>query len=455
MTEAEMKAEIARLRKQVAQLRRELDAVHRISSALSSIVDLDEMLRETVEVSLEVVGANAGSLYLYEPETDELVFRYVVGDKADVLTGMRFKADQGIAGEVFQTGIPMITRDVTEDERHLTTVDQQTQYVTRNMVTVPLKSIEGEPIGVMQILNKNEGNFDDQDLELLSIMGAQAAVAIESQRLYEDAKLAVVVKMMGDISHDIKNMITPVQTCVQTLDYMFERMCSDMDKVMQEHAADDATGALKKIQEACAPLREFMPDAVEMCLDGSLAVQDRVREIADCVKGIVAEPHFELVNVNEIVKKVAQPLSLVAEKAGIALRTDGLGDVPPTMIDQKQMYNAIYNLVNNAIPETPAGGEIRVNTSAVTDGEFPDGGYVLIEVADTGKGIPESVRAKLFTDQAVSTKPGGTGLGTRIVKNAVEAHGGVVWVESEEGKGSQFYIKLPIRDTIQSDEGAS
>jgi signal transduction histidine kinase len=447
MTEAQAKREIARLQGEVAQLRRQLDAVHTISSALSSIVDLDEMLRETLEVSLRTVGANAGSLYLYDPETDEVVFRYVVGDKANILTGMRIKADQGIAGEVFQTGIPMITRDVTQDQHHLTTVDQQTQYVTRNMVTVPLKSIEGAPIGVMQVLNKEKGTFDEQDLELLSIMGAQAAAAIESQRLYEDAKLAVVVNMMGDISHDIKNMITPVQTCVQTLEYMCDRMWADIDQVMREHADGDPE-ALAKIRRACEPLRSFMPDAVEMCLDGSLAVQDRVREIADCVKGIVSEPHFELASVNDVIRKVVQPLSLVAEKAGVHLRTDGLGDIPDTLIDQKQIYNAIYNLINNAIPETPAGGEIRVSTSAVTEGEFPNGRYILIQVADTGRGIPEHVRAKLFTDQAVSTKPGGTGLGTRIVKNVVDAHHGHVWVESQEGKGSRFYIRLPIASEV-------
>ena len=454
MADTQIRREMARMRGQIAQLRRQLDAVYAISGALSSIVDLDEMLRETVDVSLRTVGANAASLYLHDRETDELIFRYVVGDKADILTGMRIRADKGIAGEVFQTGIPMITRDVSEDEHHLTTVDQRTQYVTRNMVTVPLKSIEGDPIGVMQILNKNEGSFDEQDLELLSIMGAQAAAAIESQRLYEEAKLAVVVKMMGDISHDIKNMITPVQTCVQTLEYMFDRMCTDMDEVMQQHA-DGGPETLKQIEEACVPLREFMPDAVEMCLDGSLAVQDRVREIADCVKGIVAEPNFELANISDIVQKVAQPLSLVAEKAGINLRTDGVGDIPETIIDQKQMYNAIYNLINNAIPETPAGGEIRVNTSAVTEGEFPDGSYVLLEVADTGKGIPERVRAKLFTDQAVSTKPGGTGLGTRIVKNVVDAHEGQIWVESEEGKGSQFFVKVPIRTDVGEETGSA
>ena len=68
-----------------------------------------------------------------------------------------------------------------------------------------------------------------------------------------------------------------------------------------------------------------------------------------------------------------------------------------------------------------------------------------IEVADTGRGMPPEVRERLFTDRAISTKPGGTGLGTRIVKNVVDAHGGKIWVESELGKGTTFFIRLPLR----------
>ncbi|MFQ5811374.1 MAG: ATP-binding protein, partial [Armatimonadota bacterium] len=101
------------------------------------------------------------------------------------------------------------------------------------------------------------------------------------------------------------------------------------------------------------------------------------------------------------------------------------------------------------IPETPAGGSVIVRTSVQPDGEFPDGGYVLIEVADTGGGMPEHVRERLFTDDVVSTKPGGTGLGTRIVKNVVDAHGGTISVESTEGVGTTFFLKLPHRTEIK------
>ena len=122
------------------------------------------------------------------------------------------------------------------------------------------------------------------------------------------------------------------------------------------------------------------------------------------------------------------------------------------MIDQKQMYNAVYNLVNNAIPETPDGGSVTARTYAREGGEFPNGNYVIIEVRDTGKGMPDHVKARLFTDNAVSTKPGGTGLGTRIVKNVADAHKGKITVESEPDKGTAFFMKVPICDVAPVSE---
>jgi signal transduction histidine kinase len=110
-------------------------------------------------------------------------------------------------------------------------------------------------------------------------------------------------------------------------------------------------------------------------------------------------------------------------------------------MDAKQMYSAFYNLINNAIPETPSEGSITVKgTVERLDGQE----FACLKVIDTGRGMPEHVRARLFTDDAVSTKVGGTGLGTRIVKNVVEVHGGSVRVESEENRGTTFTLWFPL-----------
>lgn len=441
-----MVAEVTKLRAALAERERQIDAVHRISQALYTKTKLDDLLRETLQVSLETVEANAGSLILHDAESDKLVFKYVIGDAASFLTGFTMETTRGIAGEVFHSGEARITDDVTKDDKHNRDVDQQSGFVTRNMVTVALKTAEGRPIGVMQALNKTDGLFTEQDLEVLSILGQQAASAIENARLHEEARLAEVVKLMGDISHDIKNMITPVSTCAQTLELLFQEMFKDLDAIYARYP-DGEPPVLQEVRQAVDFLRSFYPEAVEMLNDGATATQERVREIADCVKGIIAEPRFERVNVNDVVEKVTKPLSLVAEKHGVAIRHE-LGKGTATMIDQKQLYNALYNLVNNALPETPAGGHVTLRTYVGPAGSFPEGGYVMIEVADTGRGMPPEVRDRLFTKDAMSTKPGGTGLGTKIVKNVVDAHQGEIRVESEPGQGTTFFMKLPLRTEI-------
>jgi len=439
-------ARIKELEAEVALRNRQLAAANKINAALSGHTNLDDLLQTTLEESLEAVYADAGSIILYEPDEDKLVFRYVIGEAKETLTGFKMEPTEGICGHVFSTGQPSIDQDVTKSDKHARAVDSETGYTTRNMVTVPLKTIEGDPVGVMQILNKHKGtaNFDEHDIDVLMIMGAQAAAAIENARLFEEAKLAVVVTLMGDISHDVKNMITPITVCAQTLEGIFEGFFADLDRLYETHRDRDPE-LVEHLEMSTAFLRDFYPEAIQMFMEGSQAVQDRVREIADCVKGIVSVPTFEMLNINDVVGLVVQPLRLVAEQHQLAIHTDGLGEVPLVPLDQKQMYNAIYNLINNAISATPAGGSISVRTYAVQDGRaFPEGSFLMVEVADTGTGMPEHVRAKLFTKDAVSTKPGGTGLGTRIVKNVVDAHNGVITVESQQGVGTTFFMKIPL-----------
>jgi signal transduction histidine kinase len=135
-------------------------------------------------------------------------------------------------------------------------------------------------------------------------------------------------------------------------------------------------------------------------------------------------------------------LVLVAKEKKISLRMDGLDLLPEIKADERRLYNAFYNLVNNAIPETPTGGSITVRGK-----HDASGNQVTISVIDTGRGMPSHIRERLFSARAVTTKKGGTGLGTKIVKDVVDAHHGKVSVESEEGKGTSFHVQLPVDRT--------
>jgi len=423
---------------------RQLDAIRTITAAVYSTTDPDELIRLCLEASLEVVGCQAGSVILYDRERGKLVFRDAVGPRSEEIVGDEMSPGEGIAWRVFRSGKLEVSDDVQSDPSHYRAVGAKIDLVTTDMVTVPLKQAGGETIGVMQVLNRRGGPFTAQDLDVLTIVANQAAMAIDHARLHAEARLAQVVKLIGDIAHEVKNFMTPVSSGIKTLEMVYDQSFRDADKVLSDVLALQPEAMATRAKEALSPLREFFPEAVQMVLDGAEQVTGRAREIADCIKGEVSEPTFVLANVDDVARSVVKVLRLVAERAAITLEADGLGAPPLISIDPKLIHSAIYNLVNNAIPETPAGGTVSIATAARAEGVWPEGDYVEIVVRDTGGGMPAHIRDKLFSKDMVSTKPGGTGLGTRIIKNAVDAHGGVITVESQPGKGSAFTIRLPL-----------
>lgn len=436
---AALEQRLADLEASLDHRERQIEAMRRTSEALFVHSSVEDMIRETLSLAIEVFCADAGSLLLHDAEKDVLVFRFVVGPAAPTLTGYTMPSSQGIAGQVFQSGISDLTQQVRERADFNSKVDEETGYQTNSMMTVPVKRPGGSPIGVMQILNAQYPPFGPRDLEVLEVLCDQAAAAIENAHLSEQARKAEIVNVLGDISHDIKNMLTPIQTGVWTLESMLDDLFNELDEICNETGADATiTG---KIHQSADMVRDDYGWILQNAADAAIKVQARTKEIADAIKGEAAAPNFEAGDINETAREVTQSLRLVAESNGLLLELDLDENLPAVEFDQKQMYNALYNLVNNAIPETPSGGKVTIRTS-VPDGRDEE---ILVQVRDTGKGIPEHVRARLFTAGAISTKPGGTGLGTRIVAGVVQRHNGVIKVDSEIGKGSTFSISLPLR----------
>jgi signal transduction histidine kinase len=405
-------------------------ALYTVAEALSKRISLPGLLTEALEASIRVTGAEAGTIAMYDPESRKLVFRHVVGEKAEALSGYKLDPSEGVLGHVFSTGEAVLTSLAAASPQHSRRVDAESGYLTRGMVTVPLRTSTGDPVGAMQILNKQGGDFGPGDLHLIGILGSLVAAAIDNAKLHEQAKAAEIANLIGDVSHDVKNMMTPIVTSAQTLEMMLGDMFQRLAAVSRD--GDELSNATRDVQE-------FYQEAFEMLNESALSVQARVKEISDAVKGTVTKPNFELADPAEVAERVIATLRPLAEGKGLTLRLERDSGGAEAYIDRSRIYNAIYNLVNNAIPETPPEGSIRIRTFLAEDGKTFG-----IEVADTGNGIAQEIKEKLFTDEAVSTKPGGTGLGTRIVRKAVEAHGGRIEVQTELGKGSVFTIFLPI-----------
>jgi len=403
---------------------RELEAARRISEALFEHLTPDELVAKALHTALDVVQAESGSILLADPVSQQLIFRHSIGESV-VKAGTAMPWDQGIAGSVFQSGLPLVVRDVKQDPRHSSAIDELTKHTTHDMIAIPLKRWEGEPIGVLEVLNKRGGLLDDDDVAILSIVSAITASSIEQARLYQEAKLAEVVRLLGDISHDIKNLLMPVVVGAELMEGELKELLEAALRQGDNHA--------KESFERC--------NEVAGMVDNSLRrIQDRVREIADCVKGLSTPPEFAPCQLEKVIVEVTDTLKWWSAQKGVSIHTSGLGRTPEIMADERRLFNALYNLINNAIPEVPAGGTITVSTK-----EEPIGIGLLVTVEDTGKGMPPEIRDTLFTPAARSTKPGGTGLGTKIVKDVVDAHHGKIIVKSELGVGTTFHLYLPLR----------
>jgi signal transduction histidine kinase len=264
----------------------------------------------------------------------------------------------------------------------------------------------------------------DDDLAILTIVSSITAASLEQARLFQDAKLAEVARIVGDIGHDIKNLLMPLVCGVGLLE-------SEINELLTPSTPRSGRASTETIQ-LCA-------DVIHMVRSSSKRIQDRVAEIADCVKGLSSDPEFAPCRLAAIVESVYDTLRWQAQKQGVALCSEGLDGLPVIMADERRLFSGFYNLVNNALPEMPTGGRVTVRGEA-----DPAAGLIRLDVADTGNGMPDDVKESLFTTKVVSRKVGGTGLGTKIVKDVVDAHHGLISVESAKGSGTVFHIQLPI-----------
>ncbi len=402
---------------------RELDAARRISEALFQHLSVEELVEQGLKIALEVVNGQAGSVLLAKPETKELVFYHAIGDKAP-RPGTAFPWTEGIAGSVFAKGEPMVVQDAKSDQRHLEKIDQNTGFNTQDMIALPLKRWEGHPIGVLEVMNKQDGRLDQDDVAILTIIASFTALSIEQARLFQEAKLAEVACILGDIGHDVKNLLMPV-LCGASL------LKDEIDEVFTEMKSPVPAKAQKS--------HDLCNEVIEMLSNNARRIQDRVKEIADCVKGLSSAPKFSSCKMAHVVASVFDTLKLFAQEKGITLHHEGIDDLPPIQADEGRLFNAFYNLVNNAVTEVPTGGTITIR------GNIHTADHTLqIEVVDTGRGMPAEIRDSLFTTSAMSKKKGGTGLGTKIVKDVIEAHSGKISVQSEVNVGTTFFIHLPL-----------
>lgn len=242
--------------------------------------------------------------------------------------------------------------------------------------------------------------------------GPQASLVI-LQDLTRIRRLETVRRdFISNISHELRTPLASLQALVDTL---------------RDGALDDPPAArrfLDRIETEVQSLTQMVQELLELSRIESGQVPMR----------LIPTP------VDDVVFLPVERLRPQAERAGLSITIDLPSDLPPVLADAERARQVITNLVHNAIKFTPSGGTVTVSAESADE-------EVVISVRDTGVGVPAEDLPRIFerfykADRARSG--GGTGLGLSIAKHIVQAHGGRIWAESVEGKGSTFYVALPV-----------
>jgi signal transduction histidine kinase len=235
--------EMETLKEQAQRKAEEMAFLNDVARTLSASLNLEKVLTTIMERVEELLDVEAGSLLLTDVTTGDLVFQIALGEKADQVKPFRVPKGQGIAGQVAQSGKPLIIADAGQDERHFKALDEKTQFQTRNMLTVPL-ILHHQTIGVLQVLNKKDGDFNQNDVDLLSSIASYAAIAIENARLYQSLEtehnktIEAELEARKELARDLHDGPTQLVAAIQ-MNLDFAKKALEKDPSLLSGALDE------------------------------------------------------------------------------------------------------------------------------------------------------------------------------------------------------------------------
>jgi two-component system, NtrC family, sensor kinase len=296
-------------------------------------------------------------------------------------------------------------------------------------ISLPIIS-KDKLIGILNLgLKEDKSLYSDEDLELLSTLANQAAIAIENARLYENLKQSQVTLRRADrlsslglltagLAHEIRNPLVAIRTFTQLLPERYED-------------AEFRNGfqglALKEVDRICGLINDLLSFARP------------------------SKPNVAPENINDVVDNIVRILEAQAKEKGIVIVREFTSDLPKAWIDREQMKQVFMNLIINAIQAMNGEGSIKISTREIDRrGSAPIGQFIQVEVRDSGVGIPEENLDHIFDPFFTSGKEEGSGLGLAVSHQIVQEHGGFVTVESKLGQGTGFFVHVPVGAPVRA-----
>ena len=406
MEENHIEERVQHLERRVARLERIIE----VSRVINSTLNLEPLLHNIIQIATDLTVTEASSILLLDKKTGELHFEAATGIKGKEVKPIVVPLDNSIAGWVVKEGEPLLIPDVRKDPRHYHQVDDMTKFSTRSILGVPLR-VKDKVIGVLEVLNKSEDKeFTQDDVEALTILAAQAAIAIENARLFQQSDL------LSEVAHELRTPLTSIRG--------YSKMLLLSEGIGQEKKLEFA----ETIHREAVRLGQMINDFLD------LARLESGRTY------MAQEP----VNMSEIINETLTILQPQATERQISIALQVPETLPPLIGDPVRLKQVMVNLVSNAVKYNREGGRVDIEVQIRED-------ELNVAVKDTGRGIAEEDLPHIFekfyrVDDSEQQEPQakGTGLGLSIAKHIVEVHGGTISVQSVEGQGSAFAFALPL-----------
>ena len=410
-------------------------AVSEILNAMSrSPYALDQLLQAAIDHGTKLCRAEDGLIYLRSGSELRLraTDRDVSAEAAAFERAHPAPIDRGTAvGRAVVEGGTVHISDVLADPEYRW-VEAQRVAGFRTLLAVPIRRAD-ETLGVITFSRHAVSPFSEREIALVETFADQAAIAIENVRLFDEIQetsrqLEIANRhkseFLANMSHELR---TPLNAIIGFSDVLVGGMAGELDAKQHEYLED--------IRSSGRHLLALINDILDLS-----KVEAGRMELTS------GEFSLRAALVNAV--------TMIRERAaghGIAIDV-GLEGVDVISADERKVKQILFNLLSNAVKFTPKGGSITVR-AVRQDGD------ALVSVRDTGTGIPEEARERIFQEfrqsgaaSARSAEVEGTGLGLALARSFVELHGGRIWVESEVGRGSTFLFTLPL---VPAPSGAS
>jgi signal transduction histidine kinase/DNA-binding response OmpR family regulator len=401
----------------------QLEALGVVSQAVSSSLNLTEVLNAIITQAVRLSGAHGGSIYEFDEDAREFRVETVCGtspEAFDALRRARIGLDDTFIGKAATLGRPLELTDLRDAplDPHLSVLAERGW---RSLVAVPMLR-EGRIVGAMVIRRHTPGHIPQEIYDLLETFASQSSLALINAQLYrqlerQSAALEVASRhkseFLASMSHELR---TPLNAIIGFSEVLLEHMFGELNE-RQDDYLQDIWSSGKHLLELLNDILDLSKiEAGQMVLNRS---EFAVRECLEYCLSMVRERALK-------------------QRIFLSLEVDpqvGMLDA-----DRLRFRQVVLNLLSNAVKFTPDGGRVGVRAS-IRDQDL------VVEVVDTGPGVAVEDRQRIFDSfQQGARHPEqteGTGLGLTLSKRILELHGGSIWIESETGKGSTFGFALP------------